>query len=202
VRLLAVDLASKFSAGVLMDDGGQVLHQFDSWNKSSLTFAWQITDVALMDYGVDLILIEDVPYGISNQSMVKPVLRLQGIIIGQLARASVLSHTRFLNPSTWQNAYEGVGRVPRELAKEMTKTQKDKYRIEQARLHAERLGYTGPDLLTDYAADIPEKGKERTDARNQLKKASTDYVDAFLMAKWAQGVENIDSLSGCQPVFI
>lgn len=164
---LAVDLAAKFSAGIVMDDSREVHLQFDSWGRSPSELANLITETAQV-FDVDVIVIEDLPYGISKQFMTKPVTRLQGRIQHALHGAGLLERTGFLAPATWQRAYEGVWKGgPKGAAAAAT-----------------ALGYAPPDLLEVHAQDIPAKGPERTKIRALLRKATTDYVDAYLIADW------------------
>lgn len=137
---------------------------------------------AAVDYDVEYSIFEDVPHGINRLFMVKSVLRLQGAVMNEFFKVNKL-HTMFwLQPAVWQRSFEGVW----------------KGGIEGARLAAEKLGYVGPDLLVEYDHMLPEKGPERTKIRAQLKKATTDYPDAFLIAEWALNQENLLE-SGMQP---
>lgn len=191
---ITVDLASRFSALAVVDDGGKVVLETDTFQKSSLQFAHELGEIA-QNYPDSVVVVEDVPYGISRQAMIKPVLRIQGIIIHEMHKVDALDRLFFLNPSSWQRAFEGVFRGG----------------AAGARTAASNLGYTPPDLLERYADKIPEKGPKRTEARNQLKKIATDYDDAFLMGIWANShlggqytPERFDylcSISGLQPAF-
>lgn len=196
--VLTVDLASKFSA-CNVSDGGGVLCEFDSAGLSAFEFAKKIRDAAVK-FNVDLILIEDVPYGISSQAMVKPVLRLQGVVITVLHLH--LHKILFVNPSTWQKAYPGVATAP----KGTPKNQRDFVRSEAARLAALERGYTPPDLVARYVASLPEGTRVLKKHTNPLVKSMTDYVDAFLMNDWAQRLGSFEAVasqpSGVQPVFI
>lgn len=186
---LTVDLASKFSALCVQDERGRVLHQADSRGKSATEFADEIALTAER-FDVWLILIEDVPYGISSQAMVKPVLRLQGIIIKALADKNLLGLTLFINPQSWQKTF---GINPRD---------KQPVREEHARLQALEFGYEPPDLIGQYAASLPEGTKVLKKHTNPLAKTMTDYIDAFLMGRFVlrQGLfGDITKLSGVQP---
>ncbi len=194
---LTVDLASKFSAAVLRDDTGQVLWQGDSAGLSA--FRW-VSTLSRIVHGVREkeeeihVLVEDVPYGISNQAMVKPVLRLQGMIIHALGDVEFY----FINPSTWQRDYDGVSRSPKGL----TKAEGAKARIEAARVAAENLGYTAPDLVGLWQEKNPDL-KPLKKYTNPLEKNRTDYVDAFLMNDWLQRHEHeYKTLSGVQAPMI
>lgn len=186
--ILAVDLAARFSAGTVMGEHREVHFQFDSMGRSPLELCALIVSTARM-FNVHTLVIEDVPYGIKSQFMVKPVIRLQGMLIGELIRADLIARTLFVAPATWQRA-QGVWR-----GKPQTAPQR-----------AEELGYTPPDLLKIYAALEPPQGPERTKFRSTLRKARTDYIDSFLMADWAltqdcpltdlQGVQRATTESG------
>lgn len=186
---LTVDLASKFSALCVQDERGQVLHQADSRGKTASDFADEIA-ITAERFDVWLILIEDVPYGISSQAMVKPVLRLQGIIIKALIDKNLLGLALFINPSSWQKTYEGVSRG------------KQPEREEAARLAALSFGYSPPDLIGQYTATLPEGAKVLKKNTNPLAKTMTDYIDAYLMGRFVlrQGqFGDLAKLSGVQP---
>lgn len=195
--ILTVDLAAKFSAVVARDRGGKVHHQFDSMNKSPFAFAAEVGAFARRS-DVELVAIEDVPYGISSQAMVKPVLRLQGIMIAVLH--PVLEKTLFIAPATWMRDYPGVQRAPKGL----TKSQADKYRIEQANIHAANCGYTPPDLVQQYIDSLPEGTKVLKKHTAPLEKSMTDYVSAFLMNDFAskRTEEEFRGLQGVAPAYI
>lgn len=195
---VTVDLASKFSAVMVRDSGGQVREQWDSNGLSAFQLATKLGNT-IKRWKPEIVIIEDVPYGISSQAQVKPVLRLQGILIAVLHEW--LDIIVFLNPSTWQGAFPGVGRAP----KGMKGKAADVYRIEKAREHAERLGYTAPDLVTEYVASLPEGTRVLKKHTDPLEKIMTDYVDAFLMSEWVRSFESYDAvraLQGVQAVFI
>lgn len=193
-----VDLASKFSATMVRDRAGKIHSQFDSSGKSSIEFSIMVAADADR-FDVELTVIEDVPYGISSQAMTKPVTRLQGVLIRDLAHR--LDRVVFLNPSTWQKRFPGVSRG---VSKNKTEAAKEK--IEAARAHAERLGYAPPDLVAAYVAQCEADGvKVLKKHTNPLEKSMTDYTDAFLMTDWIYSLDSIEkvwSTVGCQPVFI
>ena len=194
--ILTVDLASKYSAAILRDSDGKVYHQFDSGGQSALHFADQVASAEKF-YDPEVVLIEDVPYGISSQSMTKPVLRLQGAIIH--AMATELDKVLWINPSTWQKAYPGVGTAPKGMAKAAGAA----FRIQAALDHAERLGYTPPDLVAAYIESLPEGTKVLKKHTSPLEKTMTDYVDAFLMNHWAhEHIETLFDMTGVQKTFI
>lgn len=184
--ILTVDFAAKFSAGLVRGHGGEVHSQFDSLDKSSFDFLELIVE-HVNEYSPDIILIEDVPYGISSQAMTKPVLRLQGSLI--LALRHHLDKVYFLNPSTWQKEFLGVARG------------KPAERVEAARMHAERLGYSPPDLVEAYKATVPEGKKILKKNTDPLAKVMTDYIDAFLMSEWAMERNGDFNISGVQQVY-
>lgn len=194
---LTVDLAAKFSAAVLRDRSGKVYWQGDSGNDSPIRWVQRLGNLVTLcgekGHSIDHVLVEDVPYGISSQAMVKPVLRLQGMLIHELG-----PNFHFVNPSTWQKDYPGVGRAPKGL----TKTEGAKYRIEKAREYARELGYEAPDLIARWQEKNPDL-KPLKKYTAPLEKAQTDYVDAFLMNDWLQRhEEDYTTLSGVQIAYI
>ncbi len=190
-----VDLASRFSAVVVRVEGGEVYDQFDSRDMTHVQFAARIARTAKE---CRLTVVEDVPYGISSQAMVKPVLRLQGILIGY--QHTTLDRLLFLAPATWMSKFPGVQRAP----KGYSKTEAEKYRIEQARTHAERLGYTPPDLVQQYIDSLPEGAKVLKKNTAPLEKNMTDYVSAFLMSEFVLSMpeEDFRGLQGVAPTYI
>lgn len=176
MRSLNIDLAAKFSAASVMD-GPALLHQFDSWGKTPNQFVSEIVSIA-KKYKVEVIAVEDVPYGLSKQFMIKPALRLQGRLIQELENAGLAANTLFINPATWQRTFEGVygGKEKGALAA------------------AGAFGYQPPDMLAIHEDEIPAKGPERAKVRAQLKKASTDYVDAYLIGVFVSSFENIEAM--------
>lgn len=179
--LLSVDLAAKFSAVIQRGAGGEVTHQFDSRNKSALAFCKEIAEASVSS---DIVVVEDVPYGVSNQSMVKPVLRLQGALCAYLTARGTLDRTLFMGPSTWMKDFPGTQHA---TTKGLSKSASDQERIDTARFHAERLGYSPPDLVADWEQHCAVEGKKvlKKDT-NPLTKSMTDYVSAFLMSEYSR----------------
>jgi hypothetical protein len=169
LKYLGVDLAAKFSAGVVTENG-KVLFEFDSWRRSQIEFADYCVSIAL-EYDVELIMVEDLPYGISQQAQTKPPTRLQGILIKSAYDAGVLDKMWFVNPIEWQRTFK---------IKKPTNV--------GAREVAQLFGFEQRHPIEMYADSIPplgkEHSKERAKVRGQLKKASTDYDDAFLICLW------------------
>lgn len=195
--ILTVDLAARFSAAMLRDRDGEVHHQFDSIGKTHFGFASEVGRLG-RDPDVELVVIEDVPYGISSQAQVKPVLRYQGVMMSVLH--PVLEKVAFLAPATWMAMFPGVQRAPKGL----TKSQADAYRIEQARIHAAEHGYEPPDLVQLYIDKQPEGKKILKKDTAPLEKAMTDYVSAFLMSEFvcSMSVEQFLSRQGVSPAYI
>lgn len=196
---LTVDLASKFSAGVLRDSTGKVHWQGDSHKDSPIVWVKRLGQVAALakdeDKGIE-VLVEDVPYGISSQAMVKPVLRLQGMLILELDDFSIYPY--FINPATWQSDYPGVGRAPKGLSK----ADALKYRAGKAAEYARELGYEPPNLVAEWQTENPDL-KPLKKYTNPLEKGMTDYVDAFLMNDWLQrNKEDFRTRSGVQIAYI
>lgn len=187
--ILSVDLAAKLSAVILRGAGGGVTAQFDSRDKPPLRF---LREIAYAADEADIVVVEDVPYGISNQMMIKPVLRLQGALLSYLSVTQSVSKTLFMGPSVWMKDYPGIQVA---TTKGLTKSASDKERIETARIHAERLGYTPPDLVSEYVSGLPEGKKVLKKNTNVLEKSMTDYISAFLMAEFCSRF-TFEELSG------
>lgn len=178
--ILSVDLAAKLSAVIQRGPGGEVLAQFDSRNKTASVFCKQVAHLADKS---DLIVVEDVPYGIKQQSMIKPVLRLQGGLLLYLDVLKAVERTIFMSPSVWMKPFPGIQYAPKNL----TKAEGDKYRIDQAAHYAREAGYEPPDLVAEYVASLPEGKKPLKKDTNVLAKSMTDYVSAFLMSEFCVG---------------
>lgn len=186
---LTVDLASKFSAAMVVDLSGRVLREFDSSGKSAIDFADECAQAAL-DFEVTEAIYEDVPYGINGQGMTKAPHRLQGIIIDEMYRVGMLEQTFFLSPSVWQNTFSGVARAPKGL----TKAEGTRARYEAARDHAARLGYTPPPLVKNYIDSLPEGVRVLKKNTDTFAKSETDYIDAYLIAAWANSFDSQEDL--------
>lgn len=186
--ILVLDWAAKFSAGIVMDRSGTVRYQFDSWGKQNLEYCEEVAAVAA-SYEVSWVVVEDVPHGIKNLSQTKPVVRTHGVLARELDAVGLLDQTRFLQPSVWQRAFPGVWKGGPKGAKAA----------------AETLGYAAPDLLEIYAESIPVKApdntKARADIRAKLRKAMTDYNDAFLIGRWTLEQSEEELLEKTQPYF-
>lgn len=189
---LSVDLASKFSAWIVTDEKSKVHTQGDSSGLTPIQVADEIANLA-STYNVKLVLIEDVPYGISGQFQTKPVLRLQGIIIKAIHQKNpeLLERTLWINPSTWQRSFEGVARgLPAD-------------RLAAAKQHAKQTGYTAPDLVGEYISTLPEGKKPLKKHTNPLEKTQSDYVDAWLISIWLRAnLDTLQTISGVQPTII
>jgi len=170
LNLLGIDLAARFSAGIVLNEQHEVLSEFDSWKYSQLEFVDKCVEEALK-YGVSSTIAEDIPYGIKQQAQTKPATRLQGILIRAFSENKILEDLYFLNPSTWQRDMEVFREKP--------------YTPREA---AEQRGFSQRLPIEMYVEDIPPLGKEhskrRSAVRAQLKKASTDYDDAYLITAW------------------
>lgn len=189
---ITVDLASKFSAACVMDARHKVHREFDSLNKSSFEFVDEIL-AAVVEYDPEIIIVEDVPYGISSQQMTKAVTRLQGAIIRDLTKMGYWERLVFLNPSTWQKEYSGVARGPKED------------REKAAAFHADFMGYQPPNLVQQHIDSLPEGARVLKKNTNPLEKTMTDYIDAFLMARWSYSLGSLGThleTKGCQRALI
>lgn len=191
-----VDLAAKFSAGMLRNTSGEILDQFDSRDVTIFQFVAGIARTARRD-DCELTLIEDVPRNRNyTQGQVKAVFQIQGAIM--LACWPVLDRVLWIDPARWMGMFPGVQRAPKGL----TKTQADNARIAAAAQHAASRGYIPPDLVQEYRdAHAGQKILARDLA--PLVKSRSDYASAYLMSEWALHVintEGIDALRATQGV--
>jgi len=196
----AVDLAARFSAVVSRGAGGEVVSQYDSSGLSPILFAQQTANYAVEG----LLVVEDVPYGVSGQAQVKTVLRLQGMLIQAIASEfdeNALDRVLFVNPSVWMKHCGGF-RLPR--SKE-SKAERERIRLLEMRDVAKSLGYFPPSLAADYVVDCRERNvKPKASITNALLKSETDYVAAWLISEWAYqlGEDVIRGTAGVQPVLV
>jgi hypothetical protein len=170
--VVAVDLAAKFSAGVLLNPDGELASQWDSLGWTHGQVARQIFDDftflgATYPDEVPLVVIEDVPP--RNVPGLRGVLQLQGRIlqmfdvVGQRHLESVF----WVAPMMWQRPM-GVWRGG----------------TEAAAFAASALGYKPPDLIAERGYKPGERGYGKL--VREAEKQQTDYVDAFLIATWAR----------------
>lgn len=174
-----VDLASKFSAGILRDRGGQVLGQFDSRDMTPFQFAALIGRNARE---AEFTLVEGLPYRIERQAMILPPARFQGLIM--MCCHKSLDDLRFIDPARWMRGFDGVYSLPKEEAKGMTKLEIQRKREANMLQHAKNHGYEPPDLVQEYIDANPGKKILKKDT-NPLAKNMTDYVAAFLISQFA-----------------
>ena len=183
MRTLAVDLAARFSAGCVTENG-EVLHEFGSADLSAFGMGDTTRSVA-MAYSVDRVIIEDIPphvkFGVKN------ILRLQGLMILALGRdgyqdTDLLDKTLFVQPRPWQSFYPGVARGA------------EADRIEAARAAAEKLGYTPPPLVEQYIASVPEGKRVLKTKTDSFAKQMTDFIDARLICHWADQFDSLEAI--------
>jgi len=194
----SVDLAAKFSAVILRERSGQVVGQFDSRGLSPFQFAAKIGRTARE---CEMTVVEDVPYGITQQGMVKPPLRFQGLVM--MACWKNIEDLYFLDPARWMNAFEGVRRIPKEQSDGMSKLQVQRQRELNMRNHAKQRGYEPPDLVQAYIDANPGKKILKKDT-GPLEKNVTDYVAAFLISEFviSQPRPSFVAHQGVSPAYI
>ena len=166
--IIAVDLATKFSAGIVLDQHGDFVSQWDSYGWKHSQVAQQIfTDyTALRDAYIDappLVVIEDVPP--RNLPNLRGVLQLQGRILQVFGKYG--DDLYWVPPALWQHEMGVFGATDGETAK-----------------RAAEFGYEPPDLVEMRGLKRGERGYGT--AIREADKQATDYVDAFLIAMWAR----------------
>ncbi len=157
--VMSVDLASKMSAYTVQDPLG-VLRQGDSWDRGMKTrdqFVRELGQVA-HEFRPKVVLIEDIPHGITRLIMVKSVIRLQGRIEQYFTMIGLQRILLWVPPTLWKGHYKLNGKDTAGL-------------IEPKAL--DMYGYEPPIDLADY------KGK-----LTAAKKIRTDYAAAYLIGRW------------------
>lgn len=165
-KVLAVDLAAKYSAACLMNDSYEVLHEVDSWGCSESDFIWEITrfwDFRRRDDSPAVMVVEDLPHGLGFTGLLKDVCRLQGRIFDRMDAHVASDDMLFLAPAEWRKTYDGMGRG------------------------------TGPDVVVEVAArygyhpplETLLKRAKGNGGKTRANKVATDYCSAYLIARWA-----------------
>lgn len=186
MSILAVDLAAVAWAAYLGDGGrsantanGEEYKPEPPQRWSCLDFpseteaVYSIADYFEPIYGdkiPEVLIVEDLPHGLNNASLIKDVSRMQGRIVQRMVEHKALDRVLFVQPNTWQSAL-GVNRKTPQETEEV----------------ALALGFEPPtDLLTRYEYLYRDlKGSERQKIRERCKKVRSDYVDAFLIYAFA-----------------
>jgi hypothetical protein len=160
--LCAVDLAAKFSAACLVDDSGNVTDEWHSWGFSPSEW---IETFGLL-FGVwssevpEVLVIEDVPFGVGQTKTVRDVYRLQGKILQRLGNHA--NKVVWIPPMLWQMHWkpQGMKSGDKKAAK---------------RIASEIYGYEPPELLHQ---DL--HGQDRVHARKTME----DHIDAFMIGRY------------------
>lgn len=166
MRVLAVDLAAKYSATCLMDDDYTVIEQFDSWGRDEYTFVDELCVPWMTTTPPDVMVIEDLPHGLKYSTLIKTVCRLQGRIYQQMSQTNSGDSILFLAPNTWRAHYEGMERGTGPEAVVPV---------------AATFGYTPPDFT------VRAKGNGGI---GRARKVATDYCAAYLIARWTVDIKH------------
>jgi hypothetical protein len=184
VLVQSIDLAARLSASVLMGSGREVVDQWDTVGLGESGVVQRVASRFHPGCSEDVpsvLVIEDLPHKLPFASLVKAVCRLQGRIVQQMDAYGAADRVLFIPPALWQRHFQGVWRRgPAEYA-----------------ALAREMGYEPPNLLEEREGELLAlRGRERSQLRAKLKKAMTDYVDAYLIAVWAhETVERHGTLS-------
>lgn len=158
--ILAVDLASKFSAACLMDLHGSVTTEWHSWGLSEASW---VNSLVVQSKFAEIVLIEDLPFALRISKTVRDVYRLQGRIIENMSDDILnISKMVFIPPKLWQDYFkpDGMKSGDKKAAKKIAE---------------EKYGYIAPQLLHKEL-----HGVDRTHARKSME----DHTDAFLIARY------------------
>lgn len=170
MRIVAVDLAAKYSAALHMSHRGGTYNQIDSWGRTehewidAVTRPWKAEGRAegrAADWGdpPDCLVVEDLPHGVPFMSNTKAVCRLQGRIADRMACYGALDELRFVVPAMWRRHFHLKNGTGPDAVVGV----------------AQANGYTPPDLSRRIA-----RAGDSTIAR----KVTTDYCAAFLIGAW------------------
>ena len=163
--ILAVDLAAKFSGACRMTGAGEVLNEWSSWGMTETNW---VNSLAANLAHAEIMLIEDLPFGLKLSKTVRDVYRLQGRIIENVHNRMLYAWGNnfrkivFVQPQVWQLHFKPDG-------------MKAGDKVAARRIALEKYGYSPPELLHK---DL--HGKDRQSAR----KAMEDHVDAFMIARY------------------
>lgn len=165
--IIAVDLAAKYSAAVLLTGQGRVEAQFDSVEVDEDDFLINVVSAYTFSFA-DQLIVEDLPHGVGYRGLVKRVCQIQGRLADKMARRGQLGQLLFVAPETWRRHYpplrkRGAGQ-------------------DAVLPIAAELGYTPPDLSHLHG---PRGGTALAD------KVRTDYADAYLIGRWAIDIWHI-----------
>lgn len=163
MTVIAVDLAAKYSAAVMLDNAGHVVTQMDTTTGED-TFLESVINAFV--YGeAEQLVIEDLPHGVDYRGLVKRVCQIQGRFVERMYGLSRVDQLLFVAPNTWRRKYSPL-------------------RVRGAGMDAvvpvaAEIGYTPPKL---QHLSGPRGGKAI------VNKVQTDYCAAFLIAYWALGI--------------
>ncbi len=166
MRLVAVDLAAKYSAAIEMDSDGKVLNQVDSWGLTESEFLYEVTKPWYYGNRPDLLVVEDLPHGVPFMINTKTVCRMQGRIFDRLWGLDAWRSLVFVAPAAWRKHWELKNGTGPDAV------------VRVAGLN----GYTAPDL----SHRVIGKGDKAI-----ARKVATDYCAAYLIAGWFQDMVEI-----------
>lgn len=162
MTLLAVDLAAKYSAACLMDEDYRVVKEFDSWGVPEDAFVYRLSAYWLRPEPPEVMIVEDLPHGLSYSGVIKTVCRLQGRLVQAMHETTDgdWNDIVFAAPAAWR-AHHGIKRGTGVTA------------LFEA---CWRYGYAPPDLT--------ERAKGNG-GRTRAQKVASDYCSAYLIGRWA-----------------
>ncbi len=169
---MAVDLAAKYSAAVILDAACEVSWQADSWQVDEA--GW--VDLLCAPFAgrspwvPARMVVEDLPHGVGYRTLVKTVCRLQGRIIDRMTVLGHVGRVLFVPPALWRKHYAGLKRgTGPNLVVEI----------------AQDLGYEPPDTL-HRIVKRDSAGRKPLGQAATARKVRTDYCAAWLIGRWYQ----------------
>jgi hypothetical protein len=179
VLIQAVDFAASAWASCLLRRG-EVAHQTCAYYHPTEREAVREIVKPFSDHPVepDVLLIEDVPHQMRFDTVTKAVVRMQGRVIHRMDELRVVDKILFVPPALWQRGFTSLGYSD---GKELWRARSEVY----AAFAERHFGYEPPNLLELHKSEYEELHHEaRAKLRAPLKKLMTDFVDAFLIAKF------------------
>ncbi len=159
MRVVAVDLAAKYSAAVTVTRGGIVLSQVDSWGRDDTGFLATITAEWSFGNPPAALVVEDLPHGVPYMTVTKQVCRLQGRLIDRMLGYGAGHALLWAAPIAWRTHFD----LKRGSGAQAV--------VDTAAAH----GYAPPDL----SARVVGRGDKAI-----ARKVATDYAAAYLIARW------------------
>lgn len=159
IRIVGVDLASKYSAACVFSSATEQAEVFHSIDYSEDEFLHWIVTYANM-HNDCYVLVEDLPPRVVFSWDIKKTIRMQGRIAEKLFALEAIDRLRYASPHVWQQATPGIWKQGM---------------LATIPVAEELYGYTPP-----------EREDIRPPALR--KKIRSDYSASYLISRWGESV--------------